>query len=233
MTEGWLRYVFDEYKIPYETIHPQDVTRKGFAGKFDILVFAGATESEIESGKPPKKWEKWATPAPPEYSGGIGEVGEKLLREMVKNGKILVFMEESCNYAINKFKMPVTNIMEENDKVVCPGSYLRAEIRESPLTMGMDKIAAVFFSSTPTFETRLPRSADESRATPLVFGDRDLLLSGLLSGEEQLARKSLMVDFRKGKGRIILIGPDVVHRTHCEGTYKLMFNSLLAAAEER
>lgn len=231
MIEGWLRYVFDEYKIPYETVHPKDVAKKGFAGKFDIMVFAGASETEIENGKPPKKWEKWATPAPPEYSGGIGESGEKLLKEMVKSGKTLVFMEESCNYAISKFKMPVKNIMDENDKVICPGSYLSVEVKNSELTAGMDKTAAVFFRDTPTFETSLPKTAFESRYTPLVFGERDLLLSGWLEGEAQLTRKSLLVDYRKGKGRIILIGPDIIHRTHSEGTYKIMFNSLLSAAE--
>lgn len=233
MTEGWLRYVFDEYKIPYETVHPKDVAKKGFAGKFDILVFVGASETEIENDKPPKKWEKWATPAPPEYSGGIGESGEKLLKEMVKGGKTLVFMEESCNYAISKFKMPVTNIMEENSKVVCPGSYLSVEVKISELTAGMDKTAAIFFRDTPTFETSLPKTAFESRYTPLVFGERDLLLSGWLEGEAQLTRKSLLVDYRKGKGRIILIGPDIIHRTHSEGTYKIMFNSLLSAAEAK
>ena len=232
MTEGWLRLVFDEYKVPYETVHPKDVAGKNFGQKYGILVFAGASETEIESGKPPKKWEKFATPAPPEYSGGIGEKGEKLLKEMIQSGKTLVFMEESCGYALSKLKIPVTNIMEDNSQVICPGSFLRAEVKESPLTLGMDKSAAVFFRSTPTFETRMPRAADESRATPLVFGERDLLLSGWLNGEEQLLRKSLMVDFRRGKGRIILIGPDVIHRTHGEGTYKLMFNSLLSAAEE-
>lgn len=231
VVEGWLRYVFDEYKVPYETVHPQDAAKKGFSGKFEILLFAGASESEIESGKPPKKWEKWATPAPPEYSGGIGEKGEKLLKQMVKDGKTLIFMDESCNYAINKFKMPVTNVMDENSKVVCPGSYLRAEVKESELTSGMEKSAAVFFRDTPTFETSLPSAADESRSTPLVFGERDLLLSGWLEGEAQLVRKSLLVDFRKGRGRIILIAPDVIYRTHSEGTYKIMFNSLLSAAE--
>ncbi len=231
MTEGWLRYVFDEYKVPYETVHPKDVAKKGFAGKFDLLLFSGASESEIENGKPPKKWEKWETPAPPEYSGGIGEKGEKLLKEMVKSGKILVFMDESCNYAINKLKMPVTNIMEDNNKVTCPGSYLRAEVKDSQLTAGLGGSVAVFFRESPTFETFLPNAADESRSTPLVFGERDLLLSGWLDGEEQLVRKSLLVDFHKGRGRIILIGPDLIYRTHSEGTYKIMFNSLLAAAE--
>jgi hypothetical protein len=233
MTEGWLRLVFDEYRVPYETVKPKDAAGKNFAARFDVLVFAGASESEIETGKPPKKWENWATPAPPEFSGGIGEKGEKLLKEMTKAGKLLIFMEESCNYAINKFKMPVTNVIEENSKVICPGSYLRAEVKASPLTAGMENSTAVFFNSTPTFETSLPRAADESRATPLVFGERDLLLSGWLEGERELARKSLLLDFRKGKGRIILIGPDVIHRTHTEATYKIMFNSLLAAAEEQ
>ena len=231
VTEGWLRYVFDEYKIPYETVHPQDVAKKGFGSKFDIILFTGASESEIESGKPAKKWEKWATPAPPEFSGGISEKGEKLLKEMVKNGKTLIFMDDSCNYAINKFKMPVTNVMEDNSKVTCPGSYLRVEVKNSELTAGMEKTAAIFFRDTPTFETFLPKTANESRFTPLVFGELDLLLSGWLEGENELVRKSLLVDYRKAKGRIILIGPDLIHRTHSEGTYKIMFNSLLSAAE--
>jgi len=231
MTEGWLRFVFDEYKIPYETVHPLDVAKKDFAKKYDVLVFTGAGETEIESGKLPKKWEKYFEPAPPEYSGGIGEKGEKILKEMVKNGKILIFMDDSCNYAINKFKMPVTNIMEDNSKVTCPGSYLRVEVKDSELTAGMGKTAAIFFRSSPTFETILPNSARESRNTPLVFPERQLLISGWLEGENELVRKSLLVDYRKDKGRIILIGPDVIHRTHSEGTYKIMFNSLLTAAE--
>lgn len=231
MSEGWLRYVFDEYRVPYETVHPQDVAKKDFAGKYDILVFTGASESEIESGKPPKKWENWASPAPPEFSGGIEEKGEKLLRKMIVSGKTMIFMDESCSYAINKFKMPVTNIMEDNGKVTCPGSYLLAEVKDSELTAGMEKTAAVFFRSSPTFATSLPRSAKESRSTPLVFPERGLLLSGWLQGENELVRRSLLVDYRKDKGRIILIGPDLIHRTHSEGTYKIMFNSLLTAAE--
>ncbi len=231
MSEGWLRYVFDEYRVPYETVHPAAVAKKNFAAKYDLLVFTGASETEIESGKPPKKWEKWEAPTPPEYSGGIEENGEKLLKEMVKNGKTLVFMDDSCNYAINKFKLPVSNIMEDNDRVTCPGSYLRVEVKNSELTAGMERTAAIFFRSSPAFETSLPRSSRDSRSTPLVFPDKDLLISGWLEGEQELVRKSLLVDYRQGKGRIILIGPDVIHRTHSEATYKVMFNSLLSAAE--
>ena len=152
---------------------------------------------------------------------------------MVKNGKILIFMDDSCNYAIKKFKMPVTNVMEDNSKVTCPGSYLRVEVKNSELTAGMEKTAAIFFRDTPTFETSLPKTAKESRFTPLVFPDRDLLISGWLEGENELVRKSLLVDYRKDKGRIILIGPDIIHRTHSEGTYKIMFNSLLSCRRDK
>ncbi len=231
MGEGWLRLVFDQYRVPYVTVHPADLAKKDFLKPFDAVVFTGASESEIESGKPPKKWEKWYSPPPPEYAGGIGDKGEKALKEMLDAGGTLLFMDESCDYAINKLKLPLSNIMEEERSgVTCPGSYLRAEVKPSELTLGMPPTAAVFFRNHPTFATGLPRQADHDRRTPLVFPARDLLISGWLEGEDKLARRSLMVDFRRGKGRIILIGPDVIFRTQGEGTYKLMFNSLLSVA---
>ncbi len=232
MSEGWLRFVFDEFSVPYDTLHPADVLKKDSLSTYDLLLFTGASETEIESGKPPKKWEKYFTLPPKEYSGGIGEKGLTVLKEFLKKGKTLVFMEESCDYAINKLKIPVTNVMDENSKVNCPGSYLRVELKESPLTAGMGPTAAIFFRNHPCFETVTPASAAQDRRTPVVFPGRDLLLSGWLEGEQLLARKSLVVDFRQGPGRIILIGPDLVHRTHSEGTYKLIFNTLLSAAEK-
>ena len=105
------------------------------------------------------------------------------------------------------------------------------KIKDSEITFGMDEKAAVFYRRAPVFRTSLPKLSVESRRTPVVFGIRDLLLSGWLAGEEYLARKSLVVDYKKNKGRIILIGPDIIHRAQSEGTYKLMFNSIFAAAK--
>jgi len=41
----------------------------------------------------------------------------------------------------------------------------------------------------------------------------------------------VVVDFTMEKGRIILVGPDMVFRTQSEGTYKILFNSLFTAAK--
>ncbi len=231
MTEGWTRLVFDEFQIPYETVHAKDILKKDFLNKFDVLVFVGTHKRTIESGLPPKQWERWYSPLPPEFSTGIEKKGEGILQDFLKAGKTMIFMGDSCDYAIEKLKLPVINIKENNKKIICPGSYLRARVKDSELTWGLNKEVAIFYEEGPVFRTYLPKNSDETRKTPVVFGNRDLLLSGWLDGESYLFRKSLVVDYKPAKGRIILIGPDVIHRTHSEGTYKIMFNALFIAAQ--
>ena len=230
MTEGWTRYVFDEFKFDYDTVHPKDVLKKNFLKKYDVLVFAGDTKTQIESGKPPKKWERWFTPLPPEYSGGIGDEGKKVLKAFLKAGKTIVFMSNSCKYAIETFKLPITDILDKGSKIACPGSYLEVEVKESELTFGMQSKAALYYNEEPVFSTILPRNSSQKRRTPVTFGRRDLLLSGYLTGEEYLVRKALVVDFSMDNGRMILVGPDIIFRAQSEGTYKIMFNSLFTAA---
>ncbi|MCP4157837.1 MAG: hypothetical protein GY757_59555 [bacterium] len=231
MVEGWTRFVFDEFKIDYDTIHCKDLLKKDLLKKYDILVFVGAAKSEIESGKPPKKWEKWFAPLPPEYSGGIGEKGKTILKAFLKSGNSIVFMDESCQYALDTFKSPVKNIIKEGSKEVrCPGSYLSVEVKKTDLTFGMPARTALYYYNGPVFKTDLPRGFAQKRNTHVVFGRNDLLISGFLKGDEHLFRRSLVVDFTSHGGRIILLGADVIHRTHTEATYKLMFNSLFTAA---
>ena len=230
MEEGWTRFVFDEFKMDYETIHHTDVLKKDFLKKYDIIVFVGAGKTEIESGKPPKKWEKWAVSLPPEYSGGIGEKGKKALEEFLKKGKTLIFMGNSCEYAVEHLNLPVEDIIKEAKNVKCPGSYLEVEVKESDLTLGMKPKAAIYYNKDPLFSTYLPPLITQKRRTPVTFGKRDLLLSGYLEGEEYLLRNSLVVDFSIDNGRIILIGPSVTYRAQSEGIYKIIFNALFTAA---
>jgi hypothetical protein len=167
---------------------------------------------------------------PPEYTGGIDKKGKTALEEFLKAGKTLIFVESSCEYALDTFKLPISNIAKNNSKIVCPGSYLAVEIKESELTLGMGPGAAVYYYEDPVFRTFLPGSSAQKRRTPVTFGRRDLLLSGALEGEDQLIRKAVVVDFFTGGGRIILMGADMMYRAQSEGTYKIMFNSLFTAA---
>jgi hypothetical protein len=231
MKEGWMRFVLDEFNIDYDTLHPQDFKKKNPLKKYDIVIFIGVDKPGIESGKPPEKYMAWYTPQPPEYSGGIEKKGKEALDEFIKAGKTLIFIGESCDYALDKFTLPIRNIAKDNKTLHCPGSYLEAKIKKSELTYGMHGSAAVYYAEDPAFRTFLPRKPEQDRRTPVIFGARDLLLSGALEGEDELFRKSLVVDFTEGKGRIILIGPDITYRAQSEGTYKILFNSLFTAAK--
>jgi len=59
------------------------------------------------------------------------------------------------------------------------------------------------------------------------YGERDILESGWLIGEEKLKRRAAMVVAQHGEGKVILIGFRPQHRAQTHGTYKLFFNSLL------
>ena len=231
MEEGWTRYVLDEFKIDFETLHPQDFKKKDILKKYDVLLFVGASETEIESGKYEKKYEKFASPTPPEYSGGIEKTGKEALYAFLNEGKTIIFMTNSCQYAIEQFKLPIENIAKENKAISCPGSYLEAQVKDSELTFGLSSKIAIFFNNHAAFETNLPPSIEQDRRTPVVFGTRNLLLSGALDGEDLLARKSLVVDYSFGKGRIVLIGPDIIFRAQSEGTYKILFNAIFSKAK--
>ena len=59
------------------------------------------------------------------------------------------------------------------------------------------------------------------------YADRELLESGWLVGEENLARKAAVVTAKLGQGRVVLIGFPAQHRAQIHGTYKLLFNALV------
>jgi hypothetical protein len=96
-----------------------------------------------------------------------------------------------------------------------------------PLAYGMPAQGLVtFLSGSLAFEI-VPSDHNERYETVVVFGDRDLLQSGWLVGEKQLARKAAMVSARVGEGRVVLFGLRPQHRAQTHGTFKLLFNALL------
>ena len=90
----------------------------------------------------------------------------------------------------------------------------------------MREEAAVMFDSSPAFHL--------SRGLPVVqYSSEDLLLSGWITGEEHLADKTALAEFRLEKGRLILIGFRTQFRGQTRGTYKFLFNSLYYATLRR
>ena len=101
---------------------------------------------------------------------------------------------------------------------------LNVEVDPSqPVMAGLQKTTAVFFNSSPAFETLvgfkgtiLARYAETG--SPLA--------SGYLLGEQHLQGKAAALEVQHGEGRVILFGFRPQWRGQTFGTFKVIFNSL-------
>lgn len=236
MDEGWTRYVFDDLGIPYTTLHNKDFKgakkkKNDLRKQFDIILFADESPEIIKSGKPDptSRYARYFTEMPSPYKGGIGEEGVKALKDFVARGGILVCLNNSGKLFLKEFKMPARNVLEKVDrrKFFCPTSLLKVMVdNKTPIGYGMPDEAAVMFSRSPAFSTRVP-SGDWNRKVVASYPKEDVLLSGWLLGEEYISRKPALVDFTYKKGHIILVAFRCQHRAQSHGTYKFLLNSLL------
>ena len=108
----------------------------------------------------------------------------------------------------------------------CPGSMLKVTFdNTNPIAYGMPAKGLALFLNSPAFEV----TAQSAEGYDVVarYAERELLQSGWLLGEENLARRAAVVTARLGQGKVVLIGFPAQHRAQTHGTYKLLFNALL------
>ncbi len=197
-----------------------------------MIVFASENYEIIKSGKPSptSPSARYYAELPPEYEGGIGKEGIEALKSFVEKGGILVTLNSACELILKEFKVPARNALEkiERTKFFCPTSLLKLKVdNKSPIGYGMPLQAAAMFSRSLAISTRIPQSGDWDRKVVASYPPEDILLSGWLLGEEEIARKAAVVDTQYKKGHIVLIGISCQHRAQSHGTYKFLLNSLL------
>jgi hypothetical protein len=64
------------------------------------------------------------------------------------------------------------------------------------------------------------------------FADKTPLRSGWAFGQSYLEGGVAVVDATVGKGRLVLYGPPVLYRAQPHGTFKLVFNGIMRAAQK-
>jgi hypothetical protein len=238
MDEGWTRYVFDDFKIPFTTLHNKDFQSTGkkkvdLRAKFDVILFADESPDTIKTGiatASSRYSPRDADALPPEYQGGIGSQGIEALKTFVEQGGILVALNHSSRLFIDEFKIPASNALDgiPPTKFFCPTSLLRVKVdNKSPLGYGMPAEAAAMFFRSLAYTTRIPSTGDWKRKVVASYPEDNILLRGWILGEEVIARKAAVIDASYKNGHIILIGFRCQHRAQTHGTYKFIFNALL------
>jgi hypothetical protein len=171
-TEGWWRLAFDNLQIPFEYISTQEASRDAnLRAKYDVILFppGGGNAQSIVQGmamwRNPMPWKN--SPDTPNISTlaqtddirpGLGWTGVANLETFVKQGGVLVGVENTANFAITfGFAQGVTMTTPTGNAVV--GSLLRTRLVDdaSPIVYGVKDSLAVYSSSGESFSAGTSR----------------------------------------------------------------------------
>ena len=165
-TEGWWRLAFDGLQIPYEYISTQEASRDAnLRAKYDVILFppGGGNAQSIVQGMPlwrnAMPWKN--SPETPnigtyaqtdDIRPGLGWTGVANLENFVKQGGVLVAVENTAQFAITfGYTSGVTMNTPPGNAVV--GSLLRSRLVDeaSPIAYGVRDSLAVYSSGGESF----------------------------------------------------------------------------------
>lgn len=223
MDEGWTRWVFDTYRIPYTSIHDKDVRAGNLNARFDVVIIPDQSANGITRGV--------GQNYPDSLKGGLGDKGAEVFTAFVENGGTLIAFNDASGYAIEALTLPVRNVLanvRQND-FYAPGSILSVEIdRSHPIAKSFTAtVPAVWFESGPAFESTEPQGQSTVQVVATYPASGTPLLSGWLLGGQRINGKAALVDVSKGKGHAILFGFRPQYRGQSEATYPLIWGAML------
>jgi hypothetical protein len=222
MDEGWTRYVFDTFNVPYSSVRDIDMKQGTLNAKFDALILPSQTTTQIVSGNA-------AGTLPPEYTGGMTDAGVKNLKDFVTNGGMLICFDNACDFAIKEFNLPLRNVLEgiRSSEFYCPGSVVALDVdNKSPIAATLPATVPAYFINSSAFTA----TSDANVRVIARYAKENVLLSGWLLGEDKLRGQIALADAGAGKGRIILFGFRPQHRGQTWGTLPFIWNALSSAA---
>ncbi len=216
MDEGWTRFVFDTFQVPFQTVTDADV--RGGNLNYDAKILPSDGENIIVNGLKAENY-------PKEYAGGITEQGVENLKKYVENGGKLICFDDSCEMVIKKFDLPMKNVLKDlkRSEFYCPGSILQLDVdRANPLAKSFGKQTAAYFINSSAFEIT---DANKIKSVA-TYAKSNALMSGWLLGEKYLNGKTALAETDYGRGKIVLFAFRPQHRGQTFVTFPFIFNAL-------
>ncbi len=242
MDAGWTRFIFDNYNIKYDIVHPGEFEKTDFTANYDVVIFPDNNKDILKSGKYKGSDGTYSIPAyPPEFTKGMGEKGmDNLMKFFNEGGIILAWGRSTALFAGNlkvpvnekekeDFKLPFNDISKTMSKngLYCPGSFVAVKVnKDFELTQGMPENIGVFYRGNPVFTTSVPYF-DMDRRVMAKFAKEDILLSGYAEKLDLISNKSAIVWLKKNKGQLVLFSFSPQFRASTPVSYKLLFNGIL------
>src|SRR5215813_12028095 len=153
MDEGWTRYIFDTFNVPYTSVTDADIRSSDLATRYDALLLPSQRARDIIEGNSAENY-------PKEFAGGITAAGVENLKRFVEKGGALVCFDAACELAIKQFNLPVRNALEglRTSEFYCPGSIVALDVDNTlPLARRMPRNTVAYFINSQAFESTDPK----------------------------------------------------------------------------
>lgn len=229
MDEGWMRWVYDEFGVPYSTVRNEALRAGDLRRDYDVIVLPGTGARELADGRAEGS-------VFPQYAEGIGTQGAAAIDAFVRAGGTLVAVGNSARFAVEQLKLPLVDTTSEPDakEFSCPGSVLRVVPEDGGrFTAGLPSALAVFGSRPQAWrpmkeKEREAASATDARVDVVVrYAPTQTLLSGWIQKPEAIANQPAWVRVQHGQGRVHVFGFRPQYRSWSQQAFQLLFRAML------
>ena len=238
---GWVRYTFDQYKVPYDLIFKERVLKGNLHADYDLIVIPTQARSskalitDIPKSKTPLAYTKTDTykflgdyGSSDDITGGMGTQGVTEFQRFTEDGGLLVTLGASSNFPVDFAIIPRIDAAAPTAKFYAPGPIVEADITQpaSPIFYGYTtKSVPVRWAGGPLL--RMEPDADRRNVLMRFPGGEKSVLSGLLNGPDEIKGRAAVVATPVGKGEVILFVTNPIWRWQNVGEFRMMFNTIL------
>jgi hypothetical protein len=238
---GWVRYAFDQYKVPYELIFKERVLKGDLRKDYDVLLVPNqarttkALLTDIPKGKVPLAYVKsdkykflgdYGTSE--DITGGMGAQGAAEMQKFAEAGGVLVTLGTSSFLPADLGFVAKIDASTTSTKFYAPGPIVEAEILQpaNPIFYGYSKtMIPVRWAGGPLLRMDAA-TTKESVLMRFPGGDKSVL-SGLMNGADEIKGRAAVVVAPMGQGEAVLFTTNPVWRWQNVGEFRMLFNTLM------
>ena len=238
---GWVRYAFDQYKVPYDLIFKERVLKGNLRADYDLILVpnqmrtAKALVTDIPKGKIPLAYTKTSQfkflgdyGSSEDITGGMGAAGVAELQKFTEGGGVLVTLGTSSSLTADFGITPKIDAGTTTSKFYAPGPIVEAEITapSNPIFYGYsNKTVPVRYANGPLL--RMDAEMDKRDVLMRYPGGDKAVLSGLMNGADEIKGRAAVVVAPAGQGEVVLFTTNPVWRWQNIGEFRMMFNTIL------
>jgi hypothetical protein len=238
---GWVRYAFDQYKIPYDLIFKERVLKGDLNSDYDLILIPNqartskALVTDIPKGKIPlayTKTEKYKFlgdyGSSDDITGGMGAQGAAEFQRFTEHGGLLVTLGSSSSFPPDFGITPKIDSGTTTSKFYAPGPIVEAQITQpkNPIFYGYSSTTVpVRWANGPLF--RMEPELNKQDVLMRYPGGDKAVLSGLMNGADEIKGRAAVVETTVGRGKVVMFTTNPVWRWQNLGEFRMLFNTII------